>query len=163
MGNEVKPVISDVEDFFSEDSLNKPIQLRVGNVPTGNHILKLESFELKKARINEKTKIPGTDRFEALFEVLESDNPKCVVGNKATVPFFKDENGYGEKGICMLAQQGNNDTKLRNGSEAVRDIRSHIGDAIECHVAQKIKAGVPLTTKKGEPILEYAFGAFAKF
>lgn len=153
-------VDGDLEDFFTEEGLNKPIQLRVENIPLGKHKLKFISLALKKARINEKTKKAGVDRIEATFEYVESSNPKCLKGSKGTIPYFQDAWQFGEKGLVKFAQQGINDPSDITGKEAITILKECYGLEIDCVCSTKEKAGTPILNKKQEPILEYNFGSF---
>lgn len=155
---EQKP--DDLENFFTEEGLNNTIQLRIENVPVGSHRLKLLGIDLKKGRINEKTKIAGKDRIECLFEYVSSNVAKCVKGSKGTIPYFKDVWQFGEKGLVKFAQQGMGDETPITGKQAIQNIRECIGLEIDCVVTVKEKAGEVLKNKKGEAINDYNFSTF---
>lgn len=143
--------VSKEEAGFFDGDMDEPIVTRTPNVPIGNHTLKLLKREFKKAQ-----KKGGIDRMELLFEVVDTDS-KLRPGTKCTIPFFKDKDGFGAKGLAKLAGEVLGDPAERNPKEVLEVIDWIVGVAVECTAVVKMKGGEQLKNKNGDFILDYTF------
>jgi hypothetical protein len=144
----------DSGDFFGK-SLNEKIQSKINNLPAGVYkVVYLDKKFIPSTR-------DGLDRMELYVEVKETDNKDVLVGNKYSIPYFKDKDGFGAKDLAKFISQTTGSEEQLTGKEVISTLEEIKGNTCRVNVSvKKRKDGTPVTTKKGVVVLGYDFGIF---
>lgn len=155
----------ELEGYFENSvDLNEKSVERRFNIAVGVSRTTFKGIKLVKS-----TRSGGKDRLEAVFKIIESDNPSMVVGNEFSVPYFIDQYNYGLKDLCRfvystMGLNSDNPAEQLTYKEVLSNAAQMSENTTTISCFPKLNGdGTTKLNKEGAKIVGYSFSKFEEF